>query len=67
MTRHYRDGGADVTYKLIRLMDKELRSDREKQLDAAVGFPYNQAVTNQRNRFDRTRKGAAWNFGQIKP
>ena len=33
---------------------------------AAAGT-YNQAVTNQGNRFDRTRKGAAWNFGQIKP
>ena len=28
ITRHYRDSGADVTDKLIRLMDKELRSAR---------------------------------------
>lgn len=28
ITRHYQDSGADVTDKLIRLMDKELRSAR---------------------------------------
>ena len=28
ITRHYRDSGAALTDKLIRLMEKELRSDR---------------------------------------